>query len=67
MTTQEIAEGIYQHAHTNYNVDGWDWIASCWSMKELITEIKDCSTLESGIEHMHEYALMMHNFEFELR
>lgn len=66
----EMIAACYNHAVSNYNKDGWDFIVECWSthdFMEVLATLPADATLEALIEDVHTTAKLLDGQRREVR
>lgn len=61
------AQAVYDHAHKNWGVDGWDWIYETCTPAEMAQELasRNIKTKAAAIRYYKEWAKLMHEKENE--
>jgi predicted RNase H-like HicB family nuclease len=65
--TVELINRIREHAHTHYEEDGWDILAECWSVNDILDCIGDADTFEEAIIRISDTLSIIDGYRAEIQ
>lgn len=65
--TVELVNRIRDHAHIHYEEDGWDILAECWSVNDILDCIGDANTFEEAIIRISDTLSVINGYREEIQ
>lgn len=61
MTKLEIADAVIQHALTNYEEDGWDFLVECFTRDEIAQTLHEQNIVgtRAALAHFHAHVKLL--------
>lgn len=63
---QQMIEAVKRHAVENYETGGWDFVAECWSDKDILDRISGASNAAEAIRLVGEDVGVLADYRAEI-
>jgi len=67
MNEQDLINAVRNHALTNYNTDGWDYLVECWMDGDILECLDGAETVAQAIANVRDALAPLAEMRDEVR